>query len=318
MFKIKYILYRFIVSILTQKTISKKIEFEGIGIHTGNKVKLKLIPAIPNTGIIFKRTDLNKNNIVYPNYSNVTDTTLCTTISNDYGVKVSTIEHLMGALYGIGIDNLHIELNSQEVPILDGSAKEFVNSINKVGLKSSDEAIKIIKVNKKISIDEFEKNVSLEQSNVTGDIEFEIKYNNKFIKTQRNKVNVFEDSLEDIFNSRTFCLYEDIEKLKKLNLGLGGSLENAVVVKNDNVLNEGGLRNDLEFVNHKILDCMGDLYLSGYKIIGSLKCSQGGHSLTNKLLKKLFSDKTNYSLIEIKGKQLPHTFANYQNLKSIA
>ncbi len=306
------------MSILTQKTISKKIEFEGIGIHTGNKVKLKLIPAIPNTGIIFKRTDLNKNNIVYPNYSNVTDTTLCTTISNDYGVKVSTIEHLMGALYGIGIDNLHIELNSQEVPILDGSAKEFVNSINKVGLKSSDEAIKIIKVNKKISIDEFEKNVSLEQSNVTGDIEFEIKYNNKFIKTQRNKVNVFEDSLEDIFNSRTFCLYEDIEKLKKLNLGLGGSLENAVVVKNDNVLNEGGLRNDLEFVNHKILDCMGDLYLSGYKIIGSLKCSQGGHSLTNKLLKKLFSDKTNYSLIEIKGKQLPHTFANYQNLKSIA
>ena len=106
--------------------------------------------------------------------------------------------------------------------------------------------------------------------------------------------------------------------MKKLNLGLGGSLQNAVVVKKDKVLNEGGLRNNLEFVNHKILDCMGDLYLSGYKIIGSLKCSQGGHSLTNKLLKKLFSDKTNYSLIEIKGKQLPHTFTNYQNLKSIA
>ena len=318
MFKIKYILYRFIVSILTQKTISKKIELEGVGIHTGKKVKLKLIPALPNTGIIFKRTDLNFNNIVFPNYSNVTDTTLCTTISNEYGVKVSTIEHLMGALYGIGVDNLNIELDSQEVPIMDGSAKEFVNSINKVGLKSSDQAIKIIKVNKKISINDFEKNISLEQSNVTGDIEFEIKYNNKFINTQRNKINVYEDSLNDIFNSRTFCLYEDIEKLKKFNLGLGGSLENAVVVKNDKVLNDGGLRNNLEFVNHKILDCMGDLYLSGYKIIGSLKCSQGGHSLTNKLLKKLFSDKTNYSLIEIKGKQLPHTFTNYQNLKSIA
>ena len=306
------------MSILTQKTISKIIELEGVGIHTGKKVKLKLIPALPNTGIIFKRTDLNFNNIVFPNYSNVTDTTLCTTISNEYGVKVSTIEHLMGALYGIGVDNLNIELDSQEVPIMDGSAKEFVNSINKVGLKSSDQAIKIIKVNKKISINDFEKNISLEQSNVTGDIEFEIKYNNKFINTQRNKVNVYEDSLNDIFNSRTFCLYEDIEKLKKLNLGLGGSLQNAVVVKKDKVLNEGGLRNNLEFVNHKILDCMGDLYLSGYKIIGSLKCSQGGHSLTNKLLKKLFSDKTNYSLIEIKGKQLPHTFTNYQNLKSIA
>ena len=311
-------MYRFIVSILTQKTISKKIELEGVGIHTGKKVKLKLIPAFPNTGIIFKRTDLNFNNIVFPNYSNVTDTTLCTTISNEYGVKVSTIEHLMGALYGIGVDNLNIELDSQEVPIMDGSAKEFVNSINKVGLKSSDQAIKIIKVNKKISINDFEKNISLEQSNVTGDIEFEIKYNNKFINTQRNKINVYEDSLNDIFNSRTFCLYEDIEKLKKFNLGLGGSLDNAVVVKNDKVLNDGGLRNNLEFVNHKILDCMGDLYLSGYKIIGSLKCSQGGHSLTNKLLKKLFSDKTNYSLIEIKGKQLPHTFTNYQNLKSIA
>ena len=306
------------MSILTQKTISKKIELEGVGIHTGKKVKLKLIPALPNTGIIFKRTDLNFNNIVFPNYSNVADTTLCTTISNEYGVKVSTIEHLMGALYGIGVDNLNIELDSQEVPIMDGSAKEFVNSINKVGLKSSDQAIKIIKVNKKISINDFEKNISLEQSNVTGDIEFEIKYNNKFINTQRNKINVYEDSLNDIFNSRTFCLYEDIEKLKKFNLGLGGSLENAVVVKNDKVLNDGGLRNNLEFVNHKILDCMGDLYLSGYKIIGSLKCSQGGHSLTNKLLKKLFSDKTNYSLIEIKGKQLPHTFTNYQNLKSIA
>ena len=130
--------------------------------------------------------------------------------------------------------------------------------------------------------------------------------------------NVFEDDLTDIFNSRTFCLFEDIEKLKKINLGKGGSLENAVVVKNDKILNETGLRNDLEFVNHKILDCMGDLFLSGYKIIGSLKCSQGGHYLTNKLLRKIFSDKTNYSLIEIKGKQLPHTFANYQKLKSIA
>ena len=140
----------------------------------------------------------------------------------------------------------------------------------------------------------------------------------RLIGIQKNKINVFEDDLDDIYNSRTFCLYEDIEKLRKLNLGKGGSLDNAIVIKDKNILNETGLRNKLEFVNHKILDCMGDLFLSGYKIIGSIKCSQGGHKLTNQLLKKIFSDQNNYSLIEIKGKQLPHTFANYYNLKSIA
>ena len=306
------------MSILTQKTLSKKISFQGIGIHTGERVKINILPASPNSGIIFKRTDLRSKNIIYPNYANVTDTTLCTTISNEYGVKVSTIEHLMGALYGAGVDNVVIEINSQEVPILDGSAKEFVNSIQNVGLKFSDQPIKIIKINKKIKLGNNEKYISIEKSNVSGDIEFEIKYDNKLIKNQKNKVNIFEDNLNDIFNSRTFCLFEDIEKLKKLNLGKGGSLDNAIVVKENKILNSSGLRNKLEFVNHKILDCMGDLFLSGYKIIGSLKCSQGGHYLTNKLLRKIFSDKTNYSLIEIKGKQLPHTFANYQKLKSIA
>ena len=306
------------MSILTQKTLSKKISFQGIGIHTGEIVKINIIPASPNSGIIFKRTDLRSKNIIYPNYANVTDTTLCTTISNEYGVKVSTIEHLMGALYGAGVDNVVIEINSQEVPILDGSAKEFVNSIQNVGLKFSDQPIKIIKINKKIKLGNNEKFISIEKSNVSGDIEFEIKYDNKLIKNQKNKVNIFEDNLNDIFNSRTFCLFEDIEKLKKLNLGKGGSLDNAIVVKENKILNSSGLRNKLEFVNHKILDCMGDLFLSGYKIIGSLKCSQGGHNMTNQLLREVFRNKENYSLIEIKGKELPHTFANYHNLKSIA
>ena len=306
------------MSILTQKTLSKSITFKGIGIHTGSAVNLKINPGSPNTGIIFKRVDLSSNNIIYANYSNVSDTTLCTTISNEHGVKVSTIEHLMGAFYGVGVDNAVVELNSQEVPIMDGSAKVFVDSIKEVGLKFSDQPIKIIKINKNVAIEDQNKFISISKSNLNGDIEFEIKYENQLINTQRNKINVFEDDLTDIFNSRTFCLFEDIEKLKKINLGKGGSLENAVVVKNDKILNETGLRNDLEFVNHKILDCMGDLFLSGYKIIGSLKCSQGGHYMTNKLLRKIFSDKTNYSLIEIKGKQLPHTFANYQKLKSIA
>tara|TARA_Y100001935_G_C17282788_1_gene498517 strand:- start:330 stop:1250 length:921 start_codon:yes stop_codon:yes gene_type:complete len=306
------------VSILTQKTVSKKISFSGVGIHSGKKVNLNILPSGPNSGIIFKRVDLNKNNIVYPLYNNVTDTTLCTTISNEYGIKVSTIEHLMAAFYGIGIDNAIIELDSQEVPILDGSAKVFVDSIKKVGLKFSDQPIKIIKINREINLQDGDKFINIDKSNVAGEIEFQIKYKNSLIGDQKNKINVFEDNLDDIYNSRTFCLYEDIEKLKKLNLGKGGSLENAIVIKSEKILNESGLRNELEFVNHKILDCMGDLFLSGYKIIGSIKCSQGGHSLTNKLLKEVFVDQSNYSLIEIKGKQLPYTFANYHNLKSIA
>ncbi len=306
------------MSILTQKTLSKKISFKGIGVHTGKHVQITILPASPNTGILFKRVDLKLNNIIHPNYSNVTDTTLCTTVSNEYKAKVSTIEHLMGAFYGIGIDNAIVEIDSQEVPIMDGSAKTFVENINKVGLKFSDQPIKIIKINKNIKVQDGEKYISIDKSNVSGDIEFEIKYNNKIINIQKNKINVFEDNLDDIFNSRTYCLYDDIEKLKKLNLGKGGSLENAIVIKDDKILNDTGLRNNLEFVNHKILDCMGDLFLSGYKIIGSIKCSQGGHYLTNQLLKKIFSDKENYSVIEIKGKQLPYTFANYHNLKSIA
>ena len=311
-------LYIFNVSILTQKTVSQKISFNGVGIHTGKKVNLNILPASPNTGITFKRIDLKTNNIIYPNYANVVDTTLCTTISNEYGAKVSTIEHLMGALYGIGIDNAFIEIDSDEVPIMDGSAKLFVNKINEVGLKFSDQPIKIIKINQKIKFEDGEKFISIDKSNVSGDIEFEIKYNNGLIGTQKSKINVFEDNLNEIYDSRTFCLFEDIEKLKKMNLGKGGSLDNAIVIKDNKILNEYGLRNKLEFVNHKILDCMGDLFLSGYKIIGSIKCSQGGHKLTNQLLRKIFNDQNNYSLIEIKGKQLPHTFANYHNLKSIA
>ena len=311
-------LYIFNVSILTQKTVSQKISFNGVGIHTGKKVNLNILPASPNTGITFKRIDLKTNNIIYPNYANVVDTTLCTTISNEYGAKVSTIEHLMGALYGIGIDNAFIEIDANEVPIMDGSAKLFVNKINEVGLKFSDQPIKIIKINQKIKFEDGEKFISIDKSNVSGDIEFEIKYNNELIGTQKSKINVFEDNLSEIYDSRTFCLFEDIEKLKKMNLGKGGSLDNAIVIKDNKILNEYGLRNKLEFVNHKILDCMGDLFLSGYKIIGSIKCSQGGHKLTNQLLRKIFNDQNNYSLIEIKGKQLPHTFANYHNLKSIA
>tara|TARA_B100000242_G_scaffold188728_1_gene135819 strand:+ start:662 stop:1585 length:924 start_codon:yes stop_codon:yes gene_type:complete len=307
------------MALLSQSTITNKVSFSGVGIHTGVRVNMNILPSSPNSGIIFKRIDLKKNNVVIPNFENVCEATLCTTISNQFGVKVSTIEHLMAAFLGLGIDNAIVELDAQEVPILDGSAKDFVEALKKTGLTASDVPIKLIKINNHVELEEGDKYISIKKSNTNLEIEFQINYKNQFIKTQRNKINVFEDNLQDIFNSRTFCLYEDIEKLKKIGLGKGGSLNNAIVVKDNKILNDSGLRNKNEFVNHKILDCMGDLYLTGYRIIGSLNCKHGGHSLTNKLLRKVFSDNKNYSLIEIKGKNLPHSLLNNRHfLKSIA
>ena len=306
------------MSLLSQKTLNSNVKFNGIGLHTGKEVSINILPSEPNTGILFKRTDLKDNNIVVPNVYNVSNATLCTTISNEYGVSVSTIEHLMGALYGLGIDNALIEINSQEVPILDGSAKNFVEKFLEVGFKISEVPIKLIKILNKIQIEDGSKYIEIDKSNVSLDIDFEIKYMKSLIGNQKNKINVYENDLSEIYNSRTFCLYEDVEKLRNKGLAKGGSLDNAIVVKGDKVLNDGGLRNSLEFVNHKILDCMGDLYLSGYKIIGSLKCSQGGHSLTNKLLREVFKDKNNFSIFEIKEKSLPHTYINKSVLKSIA
>ena len=306
------------MSTLSQKTVNNTLSIKGIGLHTGEPVNLKINPAEPNTGIVFKRIDLSSNNYIIPSIFNVTNTRFCTTISNEFGVKVSTIEHLMGALFGLGVDNALIEIDSQEVPILDGSAKDFVEKIKLSGIRSSDIPIKIIKIEKKVFVKDGNKTMSIEPNKISLDIDFEIKYKNKLIGNQRNLVNVYEADLSEIFNSRTFCVYEDIENLKKMNLAKAGSLENALVVKEDKVLNSGGLRNNKEFVNHKILDCMGDLYLAGHKIIGSIKCSQGGHNLTNQLLRKVFKDKNNFSIFEIKEKTIPHTFIDKSVLKSIA
>ena len=306
------------MSVLNQKTINKNITFKGVGLHSGIEANLTIKPAEPNTGIIFKRTDFKKNNIIVPNIFNVSSAVFCTTISNENGVSVSTIEHLLGALYGMGIDNALIEIDNQEVPILDGSAKLFVEAISNAGIKNSDAPIKIIKIKKKIEFSDGKKIISIEPSKISLDIDFELKYENGLIGTQRNSINMFDSDLTEIFNSRTFCLFEDVGGLKKMGLAKGGSLENAIVVKDKNILNKEGLRNDKEFVNHKILDCMGDLYLTGYRIVGKLICSQGGHKLTNQLLRKVFEKKENYSIIEIKEKNLPYTLINKTHLRSIA
>ena len=306
------------MSLLTQKTVKSPVNFSGIGLHSGKVSNISLKPSEPNSGIIFKRTDLKTNNIVLPNFSNVNNTVLNTTISNEYGVKVSTIEHLMGALFGLGVDNALIEIDSEEVPILDGSAKKFIEKILLSGLVKSEAPIKIIKINKKVIYRDNEKFISIEPSKLSLEIDFELKYKNPIIGTQKNTVNIYEDDLNDIFNSRTFCLYEDVEKIRENGLAKGGSLDNAVVVKDDKVLNEGGLRNSLEFVNHKILDCVGDLYTSGYRMVASIKCSQGGHFMTNQLLKKVFENKDNFSIIEIQERNLPHSLINKRLFRSIA
>ena len=306
------------MSYLTQKTIKNSVHFDGIALHRGVNVNVNIKPANPNFGIVFKRVDIKKNNLVYPNFSNVTNTSLNTTIENEFGIQVSTIEHLMGALFCLGIDNALIEIDNEEVPILDGSAKNFIEKISSVGIEVSSSPIKIIKINKEIIFRDGEKFISIKPSTLSLDIDFELKYKNPIIGNQKNKFKIYEDDLSEVYNSRTYCLFEDIEKIKKKGLAKGGSLDNAIVVKDNEILNKGGLRNTKEFVNHKILDCIGDLYTSGYRIVGSITCSQGGHYLTNQLLRKLFKNTENFSILEIKEKNLPHTLINRNLLRSIA
>ena len=289
-----------------------------MGLHSGLKVNLTIKPSEPNTGIVFKRIDLKSNNIVIPNVFNVSSAVFCTTITNAHDVSISTLEHLMGAFYGMGIDNALVEIDNEEVPILDGSAKLFVEAIKVAGIETSNEPIKIIKIDKKIEFKDGAKYISIEPSKMSLDIDFELKYENSLIGNQRNTIKVYESDLSEVYNSRTFCLYEDVEKLKKMGLAKGGSLDNAIVVDKNKILNKEGLRNTKEFVNHKILDCMGDLYLAGYKIIGKVTCSQGGHKLTNQLLRKVFQNKENFSFLEIKEKNLNHIFFNKGHLRSIA
>ena len=306
------------MSYLTQKTLKNNISFSGIALHSGLDVNLCIKPASPNNGITFKRVDLKNNNLIYPNFMNVTNTSLNTTIENEFGVKVSTIEHLMCALFGMGIDNALIELDNEEVPILDGSAKIFIEKIIAAGIEISDSPIKIIKINKEVNFSDGDRYINIKPSTLSLDIDFELKYKNPIIRNQRNRFKIYEDDLTEVYNSRTFCLFEDIELIKKNGLAKGGSLDNAVVVKDEEILNSEGLRNEKEFVNHKILDCIGDLYTTGYRMIGSIKCSQGGHYLTNQLLRKIFLNKENFSIIEIQEKNLPHTLINRNLLKSIA
>ena len=306
------------MSVLNQKTIKNILKFEGIGLHTGKKVELTLFPAQPNTGIIFKRSDLKNNNLICPSVFNVSSASYCTKLTNENGVTVSTVEHLMAALCGLGIDNLVVELNSEELPIMDGSAKNFVDAIENIGFNISDQPIRIIKINRKIRYSDGEKFITFEPNKISLEIDFEIKYKQNSILNQRNKKNIYMDDIRDIYNSRTFCLFEDVEKLKKMGLAQGGSLDNAIVLKGNEIINDEKLRNQNEFVNHKILDCLGDIYLAGYRMVGKITSSQGGHNVTNQGLRELLSNNANFSIVELKEKNIPHSFLIKNPLKTSA
>ena len=282
-----------------QQTLNNKVSFSGVGLHSGKIVDVTLTPANSNSGIIFKREDLDKNNEIIANFKNVSSAKLCTKIENSSGASVSTIEHLMAAFYMCGIDNLVVNLNGSEVPIMDGSAKDFVKMIKKSGLKTLKGKRKFVKIKKKVELKDDDKLISINPCVREFTVKFKLDYkNNPLIQMQSNSVSFKEKNLDYISSTRTFCLYEDIEKIKSVGLAKGGSLDNAIVVKGNKVLNEGGLRFEKEFVNHKILDLAGDFMLCGVRVIGSVECLHGGHALTNKFLRKIFSDKNNYEIVD--------------------
>ena len=280
-----------------QQTICSSICLKGIGLHTGVKVELNLEPAPVDNGIKFIRVDKKNNNVIKALWSNVSETLLSTTISNSDGLKISTIEHLMSALSGLHIDNLNIYINANEVPIMDGSSRPFVELIEKVGIKIQTKKRKMLNIKKSIEVSENSSSVKIVPNNQFS-IDFEIDFPSQLVSKQSCQLQLINGNYKtDIAAARTFGFEKDVEHLRSNGLALGGSLENAVVVGENKILNKDGLRYTDEFVRHKILDSIGDLYLAGSPIIGYFYGNKSGHYLNNQLLRKLFSDETNYEYI---------------------
>ena len=280
-----------------QQTIKQSFSLKGVGLHSGKKVNLTFQPAKANNGIKFFRTDVLNDNSIDAIWSNVSSTTLCTTISNDKGVSVSTIEHLMSALSGMHIDNANILIDGPEVPIMDGSSFPFVEKLELVGIEILKRDRKILIVNKEVQVnnnDSFARIVPNKQFS----IDFQIDFKSSLINKQACQLQLINGNYKsDISTARTFGFEKDVDYLRSNGLALGGSLDNAVVVGEYNILNKEGLRFEDEFVRHKILDSIGDLYLAGNPIHGYFYGNKSGHYLNNQLLRKLFSDKSNFDLI---------------------
>ncbi len=280
-----------------QRTLLKSISVSGIGLHTGNKVSMTLSPAPPNTGYTFRLN--KKGNLINIRalYSNVKSTELCTLISDDKGNSISTVEHILSALYGLEVDNVFIDVDSNEIPVCDGSSKVFVNLLKSNGFQTQNLFKNFIKIKKIIEVNDGDKIARVtpfDQTMITCDVE----YSHKFIGKQSISLALTPELYEtQISSARTFGFMKDVEELKEKGLIKGGSLDNAIVLDDNKVLNEGGLRFTDEFVRHKVLDFIGDISLAGNRIIGSFFTSHTGHELNIKLLKAIFSSKENWELV---------------------
>ena len=280
-----------------QQTIEETIAIKGIGLHSGKDVEIKLEPAGVDNGVKFIRIDKKNDNVIEAIWSNVSETVLSTTISNDSGLKISTIEHLMSALSGLHVDNLNIYINASEVPIMDGSSRPFVDIIENTGIKVQNKKRKLLNIKKTIEVKNNNSSVKIIPSKLFS-IDFEIDFPSQLVSKQSCQLQLINGNYKtDIAAARTFGFEKDVEHLRSNGLALGGSLDNAVVVGENEILNKNGLRYNDEFVRHKILDSIGDLYLAGSPIIGYFYGNKSGHYLNNLLLRKLFSNVSNFEYI---------------------
>ena len=285
-----------------QTTIKKKISTSGIGLHKGDIINLTLKPSKPNSGITFIRTDIEGDlakRSILANYKNVSDTNMCTTIKNETDCKISTIEHLMAALSGSGVDNIDIEVNGPEIPIMDGSSKQFIDLIENSGLVKLSKKRKFLKITKKIEIIDGDKKCSLSPHK---NMKFfaSIDFSDKVIGKQEASINLEKFSFKDnVSKARTFGFMRDVEALRMSGLGLGGSLDNCVIIDKNEVINAEGLRLENEFVVHKLLDAVGDIFTSGYRIQGEYKGYLCGHHMNNLLLRELFNNEDSFEIFEL-------------------
>ena len=286
-----------------QKTIAKIIKTEGVGLHSGKPIYMTLKPATENTGIIFYRTDVtDKDNKVPAKWDHVVDTRMNTCLGNASGVVISTVEHFMGALAGLGITNLEVELSGPEAPLMDGSARDFVTLIEQAGVQVQSSPVKAIKVLKTVHFDDGKgASTDLLPAETGMKFEFEIDFpQTKIIGHQKISFDLNEESFKKLIApARTFGFVSEVEQLRAMGLAQGATLENAIAIQGDGVLNPGGLRDANEFVEHKVLDAMGDLYEAGMPIIGHFKGIKSGHFHNNQLLQALFADTSNYEIVEL-------------------
>lgn len=286
---------------IKQRTLKNIIRATGVGLHTGDKVYMTLRPAAPNTGIVFRRTDLNPPVELHSRPENVGDTRLSTTLING-DVRVSTVEHLLSAMAGLGIDNAYVDLSAPEVPIMDGSAGPFVFLIQSAGIEEQDAAKRFIRIKKPVIVQDGDKWAKLEPFDgfkVGFSVEFDHPLFNK--RNSQAEMDFSTTSfVKEVSRARTFGFMRDIEMLRERNLTLGGSMDNAVVLDDYRVLNEDGLRYDNEFVKHKILDAIGDIYMLGHSLIGAYSAHKSGHELNNKLLRSLMADAAAWEEVSFK------------------